>query len=232
MSRKPYLCHHWICQYQKNGTIYGDFTENFPPCSIEGMTTVFVMYDWTTITILLEPVENTKSEMLVRVFKEKITYLEKRGFKPKFNIMDNVESKAVQAYLQDEKIGTQLVEPHNHRINVAERTVQTFKNIFIAGLSTCDEIFPLILWSKLIQQCQGSLNLLRTSRYNPKLSAQMILEGVHDFNRVPCVPPGTRATIFNPPEVRGSFGPRAFDAWYLAPAWNHYRCWHFSVSAT
>ena len=208
----------------KDGTIYGDFTGTFPLCSIDGMTTIFVLYDWTTNAILLEPVENTKSETLVRVFQQKITYLEKRGFKPTFNIMDNVASKAVQTFLESEDITLQLVEPHNHRVNAAERAVQTFKNLFISGLCTCDDQFPLLLWSKLIGQCQDALNLLRTSRHNPKLSARMILEGAHDFNRVPWAPPGTRATIFNPPEVRGSFGPRALDAWYIGPAWQHYRC--------
>ena len=92
------------------------------------MTTVFVLYDWTTNAILSELVGNRKSEMLVRIFKEKIDYLTKRGFEPKFNIMDNVASKAVRKYLEDEDIGLQLVEPHNHRVNAAERTVCGFKH--------------------------------------------------------------------------------------------------------
>ena len=55
----------------KDGTIYGDFTGTFPLRSIDGMTTIFVLYDWTTNAILLEPVENTKSETLVRIFRRK-----------------------------------------------------------------------------------------------------------------------------------------------------------------
>ena len=104
--------------------------------------------------------------------------------------------------------------------------------MFIGGISVCDEKFPTILWSRLIRQCQDSLNLLRTSRVHPKVSAFHVLEGVHDFNKVPWAPPGTRATIFNPPEVRSSWGPRALDAWYVLPAWQHYRNWHFYVPST
>ena len=59
--------------------------------------------------------------------------------------------------------------------------------------------------------------MLRTSRVHPKLSALRVLEGQRDFNKVPFGPPGTRATIFNPPETRGSFGPRAIDGWYVGP---------------
>ena len=81
--------------------------------SIDGMTMVFVLYDWTTTAILIEPVENTKSKTLVHVFKDKIDYLAKRSFKPKFNIMDNAASKAVRKYLEEENISLQLVKPHN-----------------------------------------------------------------------------------------------------------------------
>ena len=74
--------------------------------------------------------------------------------------------------------------------------------------------------------------MLRTSRVHPKISAFHCLEGVHDFNRVPFAPPGQRATIFNSPETRPSWGPRALDAWYANPAWHHYRCWEFYVPST
>ena len=74
--------------------------------------------------------------------------------------------------------------------------------------------------------------MLRTSRVHPKLSAFHVLEGQHDFNRVPFGPSGTRATIFNPPETRGSFGPRALDGWYVGPAWDHYRSMIFQIPST
>eukprot|EP00978_Attheya_sp_CCMP212_P045623 scaffold353781_cov35-Attheya_sp.AAC.1 len=45
-------------------------------------------------------------------------------------------------------------------------------------------------------------------------------------------PPGTRGTIINPPETRSSWGPRAVDAWYLSPAWDHYRCLTFAIPST
>ena len=107
-----------------------------------------------------------------------------------------------------------------------------FKNHLIAGLCTCDTNFPSLLWSHLVQQAQDSLNMLRTSRVHPKLSAYHVLKGPHDFNHVPFAPPGTRATIFAPPETRTSFGPRAIDCWYVGPAYNHYRYWQFQLPAT
>ena len=63
-----------------------------------------------------------------------------------FNIIDNVATKAVKSYLEDKGIKMQLVEPHNHRSNAAERAIQTFRNHAIAGLCTCDEDFPCVLF--------------------------------------------------------------------------------------
>ena len=98
----------------KDGTIYVDLIGKFPIRSMEGMTTVFILYDWTSNAILAEPIENAQDKTMVRVFKAQIKYLTKRGFKPSFNIIDNVASKAVRAYLESEDIDVQLVEPHNH----------------------------------------------------------------------------------------------------------------------
>ena len=151
----------------------------------------------------------------------------KQGFKPCYNIIDNVATTAVKTYLDSKNIKTQFVEPNNHCVNAAERSIQTFKNHTITGLCTCDREFPSALWSYIIKQAQDTLNMLRTSRVHPKLSSYHVLEGQHDFNRIPFGPPGTRAMIFNPPEVRTSWGPRALDAWYIGPAWDHYRCMQF-----
>ena len=126
----------------------------------------------------------------------------------------------------------QLVEPHNHRVDAAERAIQTFKNHLISGLSTCDASFPSLLWNKIVPQAQDSLNMLLTSRVHPKLSVYSVLEVIHDFNRHPWDPPGTRATMFNPPETRTSFGPRAIDAWYIGPAPQHCPCYNFFLPST
>ena len=87
--------------------------------------------------------------------------------------------------MKKEKVGIQLVEPHNHRVNAAERAIITLKSHFIAGLCIGDRNFPTILWSKLVNQAVRSMNMLRTSRVHQKLSADHVLEGVHDFNRNP-----------------------------------------------
>ena len=94
--------------------------------------------------------KNRENESMVATYKEIYEYLTSKKFKPKMNITDNECSKAVQAYIASQDVDWQLVEPNNHRVNAAERAIQTFKNHFIAGLSTCDAAFPTALWSRLV----------------------------------------------------------------------------------
>ena len=60
------------------------------------------------------------------------------------------------------------------------------------------------LWCRVLQQAELTLNLLRLSRLNPKLSAYAHLEGAFDFNRTPLVPPGVKILVYERPSQRGS----------------------------
>ena len=83
------------------------------------MVEIFIIYDWTTNAIIETPVNNMKEETIVQCFKQNIQYLSKRNFKPVLNIIDNVASRAVQAYLEKENVGIQLVKLHNRCMNAA-----------------------------------------------------------------------------------------------------------------
>ena len=105
------------------GTIYVDYTGNFPIRSMEGNTAIFILYYWSSNSILATPVKNLKNETTVAAFKTNIEYFKKRNFKPVFNIIDNVATKALKSYLEDKGIKMQLVKPHNHRSNAAEMAI-------------------------------------------------------------------------------------------------------------
>ena len=196
---------------KKDGIIYTDLTGNIPVRSIDGYTAFFVPYDWTTTAILVTPIIDAIGKSMVVAFRENIEYLAERGFKTVFNIIDNISSKAIQAYLKEAKVGLQLVEPNNHNANTTERGIQTFNNHFISRLCIGDRDFLTILWSRLVNQAVRSMNMLRTLNMHPKLSADHVLEGVHDFNKNLWVPPATRAKILNPPNMRASWDQRTLD---------------------
>ncbi|KAL7537684.1 hypothetical protein ACHAWF_005869 [Thalassiosira exigua] len=138
--------------------------------------------------------------------------------------MDNECSKLLRDYIEGEHVKIQLVEPDNHRINAAERAIQTFKNHSVAGLSCVDQHFPLQLWDELLRQAEITLNLLRTSRHDPSKSAYEELEGPFDYNHTPLAAPGTKALIYNYPKNRHPQEQHAKDGWYVGPAMDQYRC--------
>jgi hypothetical protein len=72
-------------------------------------------------------------------------------------------NKTHQTFLTKNDCKLQLMEPHNHCINAAERTIQMLKDAFIAALATIDSNSPLQLWDRLTPQIQDTLNLMRLS---------------------------------------------------------------------
>ncbi len=125
-----------------------------------------------------------------------------------------------------------LVEPHNHQVNAAEHTIQTFKDHFISALATTDSEFPLQLWDKLTSQVETTLNLMQTSRINPRILVYEAIWDLYDWNRFPLAPSGCKAVIYESSAARGSWGSHGTDAWYLGPSVDHYRCNHYLVPET
>jgi hypothetical protein len=88
------------------------------------------------------------------------------------------------------------------------------------------------LWDRLLPQAVITLNMLRTSRINPKLSAAAHIYGQYDFNRAPMAPPGTRMIAHETPNRRRTWAPHGQDGWYIGPALEHYRCYTVYITKT
>jgi hypothetical protein len=73
-------------------------------------------------------------------------------------------------------------------------------------------------------QAELTLNLLRSSRVNPKLSAYAYLNGNFNFNKTPLAPPGTKVIIHLKPDQRASWSYHGEEGWYVGPSMEHYRC--------
>jgi hypothetical protein len=142
--------------------------------------------------------------------------------------LDNEASKFLKTYLHQQDITFQLVPPYSHRQNSAERAIRSFKDHLIAGLFSTDKFFPMHLWDILLPQAFITLNMLRTSRINPKLSATTHISGQYDFNRAPMAPPGTRIIAHETPSRRRTWAPHGQDGWYIGPALN--RCYTIYIT--
>jgi len=141
-----------------SGVVYNDLTGNSPFMSIDRSVCFFVMYHYETNAILVKAIANVDDRSIFAAYKEIFETLEAKGYKPKMNVMDNQATKYIKKFLTEKECDLQLVEPHNHRVNAAERAIQMFKNAFIAALATTDRDFLLQLWDKLAPQVQDTLN--------------------------------------------------------------------------
>ena len=214
------------------GQIYSALTGHFIVPSASGNQYLMIVYDVDANAILAEPMKNRTSAEFITAYKRIHALLVSRGLRPQLQKLNNECSAALKAFMHSEAIDFQLVPPHLHRRNAAERAIRTFKNHFIAGLCSTNPDFPLNLWDQLLPQAEITLNLLRRSRINPQLSAHVQIHGAFDFNRTPLGPPGTRVLVHEKPSVRQSWAPHAVDGWYLGPAMLHYRCFQVWIIST
>ena len=179
-------------QLKKNSDLTGQFLVQ----SDRGNNYILVSYHYDANNFLTTPLKNRTGPCILSGMTKIHDKLRKRGLTPKLHIMDNEVSEDPKKYFEDSDIQFQLVPPHMHQRNDAERAVRTFKNHFIAFLRTADPLFPFCLWDRLLPQFTMTLNMLLRSRLNPGLSAYDQVDGI---NMMP--------TIFSPNHSRKEQGP-------------------------
>jgi hypothetical protein len=155
-----------------------------------------------------------------------------KGFKPKLQTLDNEASTAFQNFFTTNDVVYQLIPTHCHRQNAAERAIHTFKDFFPAGLASVDPYFPLHLWDILLPQAEMNLNLLRTSRQHPQLSAATHFHGMVDCNKTAFAPPGCNIIAHEKTAKRRTWASHGQHGYSLGPAMHHYRCQNVYISAT
>ena len=144
---------YWFAAFadKRTGVLYNDLTGSFPYMSLEGNVCYLIVYHYESNAILGTPISGFDDNTVFAAYKTQFEFLESKGY--------------------------MLVEPHNHHVNAAKRAIQTFKDHFISALATTDIEFPLQLWDKLTSQVVATLNLMRASRINPRISAYEAIWG-------------------------------------------------------
>ena len=207
---------------------YSDLTGKFPQRSNKGNQYIFILYDTASNHIFAEPIKDRTSTHIENAYKKVMTNLQAKGLSPTIHILDNEASKTYAKLIQNNgQTKIQFVPPNMHRRNIAERAIRTFKAHFIAGLCSTHKDFPLNLWDRLLPQATMTLNMLRASNINPKISAHEYIHGPFDLQKTPIAPPGIKSIIHLKPNQRSTFGPKGSECWYIGPCPQHYRCLKF-----
>jgi hypothetical protein len=214
------------------GQLYTDLTGKFPIRSSKGNSYVMVCYIYDYNYIKFIPMKSRSASEWVKAYDSIHQELTIKGFKPKLQTLDNEASTALKNYFTVNNIFYQLVPPHCHRRNTAERAIRTFKEHFVAGLSSVDPSLPMHLWDRLLPQAEITVNLLRTSRLHPQLSAAAHFHGLVDYNKTAFAPSGCKIIAHEKPGNRQTWAPQGKHGYSLGPTMHHYRCQNVYISTT
>jgi hypothetical protein len=134
------------------GQLYTDLTGKFPVRSSKGNSYIIVCYVYDCNYVKVTPMKSRSASEWVKAFDTIHQELTVKGFKPKLKTLDNEASTALKIFFTANDVDYQLVPPHCHLRNAAERAIRTFKEHFVAGLSSVDPPFHLHLWDRLLPQ--------------------------------------------------------------------------------
>ena len=119
------------------GKVSTDQTDHFPVTSIRGIKYLMVLYDHYSNTIIPEPIKSRSEPDLIRAYAVLHSKLTDRGLCSNFQMLYNECPDFLKDFMRREGVTFQLVPPHLHQTNSAERNIQTLKNNLIAGISRC-----------------------------------------------------------------------------------------------
>ncbi len=134
-----------------------------------------VLFKIDSNAILVEAMKNRSVGEMIRAYLVLVNRLCNAGVTPKMHILDNECSEEFKAQICKNIMTFQLVPPHDHQRNIAEKAIQTFKGHFISILCGTDKDFPLHLWCRLLPQAEHTLNTLQSARVAPNVSAYAYL---------------------------------------------------------
>ena len=104
--------------------------------------------NWT----LIETTKRITAGDLITARRRILQHMQEQGVAPKHQVLDNYIPKAYKAEILDTGMTFQMELPDNHQRNIAEKSIQTWKDYFIGVMSGTATTFPMHLWCQAIPQ--------------------------------------------------------------------------------
>jgi hypothetical protein len=213
-------------------TMHSNQMGHFPATLSRGNKYIMVLVEVDGNYIDAEPIKNKSAGEMIKAYLALWNCLTALGTaKPTTHIMDNKVSEEYKKEIQN-NCTIQLVPPDNHRCNLTEQAIQTFKNHFKAILAGVDNTFPMRPWDRLLPQTILTLNFLRQSNTVPTVLAHQYVHGNFKYNKMPLAPMGCAVQLHQSNTRRASWAENLMDGWYLQTSPEHYRCHVIYVKQT
>jgi hypothetical protein len=87
-------------------------------------------------------------------------------------------------------------------------------------------------WDRLLPHADITLNILRTSRLRPHISAAAHYHGLVDYNKTAFAPPRCKIIAHGKPGKRRTRAPHGKHGYSFSPTMHHYRCQNVYISTT
>ena len=205
-------------------SMFTDQTGRFPITSARGNKYIMVAVELDGNYIDCEPLQSRTARSLTKAYQAIFQRWKATGvICPNWHVLDNEAPEELKQAIRENGCRVELTPADQHRRNVAERAIQTFKGHFIAVLAGVADGFPINQWDELLPQTILTLNLLRQSNVAPNISAYAYHHGSFDYNRMPIAPMGCAVQFHIKPGRRTTFGEHSGDGFYLKTSEEHYR---------
>ena len=83
-----------------------------------------------------------------------------------------------------------------------------------------------------MKQTEITMNILKTTITNPRLTAYAQFFGTFNFNKTPMERPGTKVITHEKPNQKSTQRKHRVSGCYIGPALEHYRCYNCFVTET
>ena len=156
--------------------IYTDQTEKSPITSSRETHYIVIMYVYNANSILASPLNIRSDSHILEAYNKQVEHITTTQYIPWVYWLDNEASASLRKYKKQKDIEHQLVLPHIHHVNAAEREIRKWINHFNAGISSKDTRLPMHLRCQIFPQATMKLKMMRPCRKNPTMLEYTALE--------------------------------------------------------
>jgi hypothetical protein len=213
-------------------TIHLDRTGAFPFTSQHGNRYIMVIIHVDANCIFCEPMKNKTEGKMIATYQKIVNQMRMASLGRKHHQLDNKALATFKECIKANGMTHELVPPGNHRGNLAERAIQTFKHHFISILCGVDDKFPLSLWCHLLNPAKLTVNLLRQSNVAPKVSAYAHVHGQHDYMKKPFAPLGCKVQAHVKPDARQLWDAHSEAGFNIGTSMEHHCCFKVYITKT
>ena len=203
--------------------MYTNQTGAFPVTCKKGNKYIMILCKIDNNVIMSEAMQNRSSGKIVRTYLVLMQQIKAAEIRPNNHVLDNECSTEFKKAIKEQYLEHELVPNGQHRRNLAERALQTWKAHTIGSIRGVADTFLLGLWDEILPQLDMQVNILRFSNIHPKVYSWTVLNGAHNFNRHPLAPLGVEIQMLENPDKRKTWGVRINTGYYVGTSLEHYR---------